>query len=199
MRHAPLITVRAYFNGKLPPRGHRLKGFLRHHTIGGLSAKDWESHDDVIKWKHFPRYWPFVRGIHQSPVNSTHKGWWRGTLMFSLICAWINGWVNNREETNIHELECALYSFPKWFFKSNYDSNVKQIIIWANIPMILGSIISYISFILSFVVCFVYVYALTSLGCRTNAGTEVFKFFIMTSSNGNIFCVTCHLCGEVTG
>ena len=23
-------------------------------------------HDDVIKWKHFPRYWPFVRGIHRS-------------------------------------------------------------------------------------------------------------------------------------
>ena len=31
-------------------------------------------HDDVIEWKHFPRYWPFVRGIHQSPVNSPHKG-----------------------------------------------------------------------------------------------------------------------------
>ena len=31
------------------------------------------SHDDVIKWKHFPRYWPFVRGIHRSPVNSPHK------------------------------------------------------------------------------------------------------------------------------
>ena len=27
-------------------------------------------HDDVIKWKHFPRYWPFVRGMHRSPVNS---------------------------------------------------------------------------------------------------------------------------------
>ena len=23
------------------------------------------THDDVIKWKHFPRYWPFVRGIHR--------------------------------------------------------------------------------------------------------------------------------------
>ena len=23
-------------------------------------------HDDVIKWKHFPRYWPFVWGIHRS-------------------------------------------------------------------------------------------------------------------------------------
>ena len=32
------------------------------------------THDDVIKWKHFPRHWPFVRGIHRSPVNSPHKG-----------------------------------------------------------------------------------------------------------------------------
>ena len=30
-------------------------------------------HDDVIKWKHFPRYWPFVWGIHRSPVNSTQR------------------------------------------------------------------------------------------------------------------------------
>ena len=57
----------------------------------------WKFHDDAIKWKHFPRYWPFVRGIHRSPVNSPHKGQWRGALMFSLICAWINGWVYNRE------------------------------------------------------------------------------------------------------
>ena len=41
-------------------------------------------HYDVIKWKHFPRNWPFVRGIHRSPVNSPHKGQWRGALMFSL-------------------------------------------------------------------------------------------------------------------
>ena len=31
------------------------------------------------------------------PVNSPHKGQWRGALMFSLICVWINDWVNNRE------------------------------------------------------------------------------------------------------
>ena len=54
-------------------------------------------HDDVIKWKHFPRNWPFVRGINRSPVNSPHKDQWRGALMFSLICVWINDWVNNRE------------------------------------------------------------------------------------------------------
>ena len=57
----------------------------------------WTHYDDVIKWKHFPCYWPFVRGIHRSPVNSPHKGQWRWALMFSLICVWINGWVNNRE------------------------------------------------------------------------------------------------------
>ena len=44
-------------------------------------------HDDVIKWEHFPRYWPFVRGSHRSPVKSPHKGQWRGTLMFPLISA----------------------------------------------------------------------------------------------------------------
>ena len=79
------------------------------------------NHDDLIKWKHFPRYWRFVRGIHRSPVNSPHKapvtrkmfpfdevimiilkqsphkGQWRGALIFSLICVCINAWINNRE------------------------------------------------------------------------------------------------------
>ena len=51
-----------------------------------------KKHNEVIKWKHFPCYWPFVRGIHkgnpwvtggvpsQRPVT-------RGSV-FSLICAW---------------------------------------------------------------------------------------------------------------
>ena len=57
--------------------------------------------DDVIKWKHFPLYWPFVRGIHRWPVNSPRKCQWRGVLMFSLICTRINGWVNNREADDL--------------------------------------------------------------------------------------------------
>ena len=65
-------------------------------------------HDDVIKWKHFPRYWPFVRGIHRPPVNSPHKGQWRGALMFTLICVWINGCVNNREAGDLRRY-CAHY------------------------------------------------------------------------------------------
>ena len=76
---------------------HRLccKVYLTVHW--NTAANNAHGHDDVMKWKHFPRYWPFVRGIHRSPVNSPHKGQWRGALMFYLICAWINGWVNNRE------------------------------------------------------------------------------------------------------
>ena len=54
-------------------------------------------HYNVLKWKHFPRFWPFVGEIHRSPVNSPHKGQWSGTLMFSLIHASMNSWVNNRE------------------------------------------------------------------------------------------------------
>ena len=67
------------------------------HTITDQCAFIRKWHDDVIKWKHFPRNWPFVRGIHRSPVNSPHKGQWRGALMISMICVWINDWVNNRE------------------------------------------------------------------------------------------------------
>ena len=54
-------------------------------------------HGDIVKWKHFPRYWPFVRGIHRSAFSSPHKGQWREALMFSFISPWTNGWVNNRD------------------------------------------------------------------------------------------------------
>ena len=53
-------------------------------------------HDEVIKWKHFSRYRTFVGWIHRSPMDSPHKGQWRGALMLSLICTWTNGWANNR-------------------------------------------------------------------------------------------------------
>ena len=70
--------------------------------------------DDVMKLKHFPRYWSFVRGIHQSPVNSPHKGQWSKVLIFSLICAWTNGSANNR---GAGDLKCQ---------GTNYDVNVMR-------------------------------------------------------------------------
>ena len=65
--------------------------------MGYLLHSRWASaaHDDVIKWKYFPRYRPFVRRIHRSPVNSLHKGKWRGALTFLWICAWTNSWADN--------------------------------------------------------------------------------------------------------
>ena len=71
---------------------------LSDYLLPVRSIQIWSTpHDDVMKWKHFPRYWPFMRGIYRSSVNSPHKGQWRGALMFSLICVWINSWINNRE------------------------------------------------------------------------------------------------------
>ena len=52
-------------------------------------------------WRHqmetFSALPAIFAGNHRSPVNSPHKGQWRGALMFSLICVLINDWVNNRE------------------------------------------------------------------------------------------------------
>ena len=89
-------------------------------------------HDDSIKWKHFPRNWPFVRKIHQSPVNSPHKGQWHIALMFSLICAWINGWVNNGEAGDLrcHRLHydvIVMCWFHNEWFHFNLRFNLKKI------------------------------------------------------------------------
>ena len=54
------------------------------------------------------------RGIHRSPVNSPHKGQWRGALMFSLIWAWTNRCVNNREAGNL------------WHHRAHYDGAVMR-------------------------------------------------------------------------
>ena len=79
-----------------------------------LEWERWRRFDSIsnikvrVLWKHFPRYWPFARVIHRWPVNSPHKGQWRGALMFSLICAWINSWVNNGEAGDLIR-HCAHY------------------------------------------------------------------------------------------
>ena len=63
------------------------------HRGGEKKASSW--------WRHqmetFSALLALCAGNSPVPVNSPHKGQWRGTLMFSLICAWINDWVNNRE------------------------------------------------------------------------------------------------------
>ena len=46
-----------------------------------------------VVWGHCSKLWL----LQLLPVNSPHKGRWPGALMFSLICAWINVWVNTPE------------------------------------------------------------------------------------------------------
>ena len=66
-------------------------------------------YDDVIKWNHFLRYWPFVRIFHRSPEDSPHKGQWRKALMFSLICAWTSISAKNRDTGDVRR-HCAHYN-----------------------------------------------------------------------------------------
>ena len=89
------------------------------------SLNTWPRHDDVIKWKHSPRYWLFVRGIHRSPVNSPHKSQLRGALMFSLICAWINCWVNYGEAGDLirHRAHCDVTVMGRGITHSSRKGN----------------------------------------------------------------------------
>ena len=79
--------------------GYILQWFINVACVGLIwpsCAENWVP-NDVIKWKHFPRYWPFVRWIHWWPVDYPHKVHIPGALMFSIICAGKNGSANNRD------------------------------------------------------------------------------------------------------
>ena len=71
-----------------------------------------EYYIEEAQWKHFPVYWPFVRGIHRWPVYSHHKGQWRGVLMFTLVYAWRNGPANNRDDGDLRR------------YRAHYDLSV---------------------------------------------------------------------------
>ena len=111
----------------LPLRGPMLKKcypktYLRSaFYFYSITLKVYLKHDNVIKWKHFPRYWPFVRGIHRSLVNSLTKASDAELLMLSLICAWMNGWVNTRKAGDLRR------------HRAHYDATVMEIdntLIW---------------------------------------------------------------------
>ena len=129
-RHVVFFTKVA--NARLAKRSGRL---------GSLEL----THDDVIKWRHFPRYWPCVRGIHRSTVNSSHKGQWRGTLMFTLICTRIIGWVNNREAGDLRRnrahydvIVMFLRRRGQWCLNSLIHLTTKSIQALHNYPFVMG-------------------------------------------------------------
>ena len=63
-----------------------------------------------------------------SPVTGEfpHKGQWRGALMFSLICAWINSWVNNRKAGDLRRSR-AHYDVIEWicYALAHYQTRVQ--------------------------------------------------------------------------
>ena len=117
------------------------------YTMSILDKTNALHHDDVIKWKHFPRYWPFVRGIHRSPVNSPHKAQWRGALMLSLICAWINDWVNAREAGDLRR-HCTHYDVIVMMTEAAYamDWNRDKVILEANRKWIYSELVFLVQF-----------------------------------------------------
>ena len=86
-------------------------------------------------WRHqmetFSALLAFCAGNSPVPVNSPRKGQWRGALMFSLICARINGWVNNGEAGDLrryhahYDVTVMSYQFYLWWhwMSLEYENN----------------------------------------------------------------------------
>ena len=95
-------------------RGHGF-GNMKQFACSYVSSMMTSSNGDIFC---VTGYWPFVYGIHRSPMNSPHKGHWRGALMFSFICAWINGWVNYGEASDLRR------------HRAHYDVTVMSTLKW---------------------------------------------------------------------
>ena len=88
-----------------------------------ISLTKTSNHDDVIKWKHFPRYWSFAWGIDRTaPVNYPHKG--PATRSFDVFfdLRLTDGWVNN---LNVGDLRphCAQCNVSIQSWSSSMDTH----------------------------------------------------------------------------
>ena len=113
--HSPRMRSGRVRGWGLSPKFFALRVSLKHVFTGELSLHiSWRSNHLLHLyflfswWRHqmetcstsltFVRgIHRWLRGIHRSPVNSPDTDQWRGALMFSLIYAWTNGWVNNQD------------------------------------------------------------------------------------------------------
>ena len=109
-------------------------------------------------WRHqmeaFSALLAFLWGIHRSPVNSPNKGQWRGALMFSLICAWINGWVNNREAGVLRR-----HLAHNYVIVMNSENTTQSFCIRPRYELFFEFIVwksfSYLPFVLSWISCYI--------------------------------------------
>ena len=104
-----------------------------YNTAACLSGTWGDLHLQEPWWRHqmktFSALLTFCagNGIHRPLVNSQHKDQWSGALAFSLIYAWINGWVNNREAGDLRRhrphydvsvMPCDFISHLGWYLIS---------------------------------------------------------------------------------
>ena len=94
----------------------RVKGSMPSTTKNGNSP--WWRHE----METFSALLAICAGNSPVPVNSPHKGQWGEALMFSLICVWINGWVNNREAGDLrrHRAHYDVIVMLRFSFSTNY-------------------------------------------------------------------------------
>ena len=82
-----------------------VSGCLMAPNLSSNRSQRMDLHDDIIKWKHYSRYWPFVPGIGEFPAQRPVT---QSFAVFFDLCLVINGWVNSHEAGDLRR-HCTDY------------------------------------------------------------------------------------------
>ena len=126
-----------------------------HGVNSGITLRCWLCciyHDDVIKWKHFPRYWSFI--LHQGPAVVIQDQ--TLTTMVSFLLGWMINIAHQRSSTEMPPHAWWGYSLNRQYFycviiKIAYNgySNHSSIIIYS-LYILLCYVIRHISIRVAF-------------------------------------------------
>ena len=143
-----------------------------------------------MTWKHFPHYWLFGNGIRH----------FRASFCVSLFLAWRSFWTNNWIADHLRRYDVTvmwqLY-LGKCFPRKNTDTLVKEFP-WTSKKAARNRICPRRLSIHSNDQHTIEKTCMSAVWKKSHVKYCLQSLNIMTPSNGNIFRVTGHLCGEFT-
>ena len=109
--------------------------YVIHFTTQIQWPQSWHHDNSLVTALQMYIGWFAPVHLDTLPVNSPHKGQWRGAFMFSLICAWISGWTNSSDAGDLRSHR-AYYDVIVMPWSIHYKRNASFMVAYLGVKLI---------------------------------------------------------------